>query len=60
MSGKYCAKGSMGSFLTVGLLRAFIMLISIGNFQEVKICTQVVPQIFFDCGISFHGTLGGT
>lgn len=36
----------MGSFLTVGLLRSFIMLISIGNFQEVKICTQVVPQIF--------------
>lgn len=34
-----------GMFLTVGLLRAFIMLISTGNFQEVKICTQVVPQI---------------
>lgn len=46
MSGKYCAKGSMGCFLTIGLLRAFIMLISTGNFQEVKICTQAVPQIF--------------
>ena len=22
------------------------MLISIGNFQEAKICTQIVPQIF--------------
>ena len=46
MSGKYCAKGSMGSFFTIGLLRAFIMLISIGNFQEAKICTQIMPQIF--------------
>lgn len=60
MSGKHGAKGNMERFLIVGSLRTFTMLICIGNFQEVKISTQVAPKMFFDCGICVHGTVGGT